>query len=40
MFKKLQGIMGVDPVEEGLLDLINFSGNEMEENTSICYKKC
>ena len=31
MFKKLQGIMGVDPVEEGLLDLINFSGNEMEE---------
>ena len=31
MFKKLQGIMGVDPVEEGLLDLISFSGNEMEE---------
>ena len=31
MFKKLQGIMGVDPVEEGIFDLISFSGDEMEE---------
>ena len=31
MFKKLQGIIGVDPVDEGLFDLINFSGDEMEK---------
>lgn len=31
MFKKLQGIMGIDPVEEGIFDLISFSGDEMEE---------
>ena len=31
MFKKLQDIIGVDPVDEGLFDLINFSGDEMEK---------
>ena len=31
MFKKLQGIMGVDPVEEGVFDFLNFSGDEMKK---------
>ena len=31
VFKKLQGIMGVDSVDEGVFDFLNFSGDEMEK---------